>query len=523
MITLSSYVCGQWRQGHGDAQPIHNPATEEVLGRCPSSAGIDSAAVLAHARERGSPALRALSFVQRADLLKRLATVIHEHRDELLDLSTKNGGNTRGDGKFDVDGATGTLQAYAALGRNLGERGFLVDGEGVQLGRTSRFWGQHVRVGRPGVAVHVNAFNFPAWGMGEKMACALLAGVPVIEKAGTPSALVALRTAQIVVESGILPDGAFQFVVGGVGDLLDHLGPMDCLAFTGSSRTGAQLKASQTLLSRNVRVNIEADSVNAAVLGPDLDRDAEVWNEMVSYLVTDMTQKAGQKCTAVRRILVPHDRVDAVVEALVERLRQVNVGDPADEKVRMGPVASARQLQDVREGITALAAVARVACGGAGRVQDKGYFVAPTLLVAERAEAPPVHDLEVFGPVATIVPYGGDAAEAVALANRGGGSLVGSVYSNDKDWTERVVLGMAPWHGRVWVGTDKSAGQSYAPGMVLPLTIHGGPGRAGGGEELGGLRGLDFYTQRTAVQGFQGLVAKSFGSGVPAATASPGG
>ena len=511
MITLKSYVRGAWHAGTGEPAQLVNPSTEEPLATA-SSAGIDFQAVLDHGRDTGGPALRALDFPARGKLLADLAAAVHEHREELIELSMQNGGSTRGDAKFDLDGATGTLAAYARFARDLPAAGSLPDGDGIQLGRTPRFWGQHVLVPRTGVAVHVNAFNFPAWGMGEKMACALLAGVPVIEKPGTPTALIAFRVAEILVASGLLPEGSFQFIAGRPGDLIDRLGAEDCLAFTGSSGTGASLKGGENLVARNVRVNIEADSLNAAVLAPDVDSSAEAYDQFLANVQLDITQKTGQKCTAVRRIFVPEDRVEEVAGELVAALGRTVVGNPAHKGTTMGPLASAAQLRDVREGIGRLAEHADVLCGGAEPVAEQGYFVAPTLLRAREPEAEVFHSHEVFGPVATVIPYSGSAADAVRLANLGGGGLVCSLYTNDSDWAREVVLGISPWHGRIWIGSDRVAGQAAAPGTVLPMTVHGGPGRAGGGEELGGLRGLSFYMQRTAIQGFQGLVAGSFGA-----------
>lgn len=509
MINLESYVCGRWHAGTGEPRLLYNPATEvEMAGS--DSTGVDFAAVVSHAREVGGPALRELGFAQRAALLKQVSAAIFEQREELIELSISNGGNTRGDAKFDIDGATGTLSAYASFGKGLGDGNQLPDGDGIQLGRTARFWGQHHWVTRPGVSVHINAFNFPCWGMGEKLAQAILAGVPVITKPGTPTALLAWRMAQIIVESKLLPEGSLQFIAGGTGDLLAHLGPQDSMSFTGSSGTGAQLKATANLVRDNVRVGIEADSLNAAVLGPDVEEDDEIYEQFFRNLVTDMTQKAGQKCTAVRRILVPADRAAAVAEDLATRLQAVQMGDPADPDVRFGPVVSARQLADVRAGIDALGAAGEFACGGSAPVFDQGYFVSPTLVLAKDPNADVIHATEVFGPVATILPYQ-DQRVTIDLCNRGGGSLVASIYSNDATWTEDVVLGLSPWHGRIWIGSDKTAGQAMPPGAVMPQMVHGGPGRAGGGEELGGLRGLSFYMQRTAIQGFQGLVARRFG------------
>ena len=510
MIVLESYIAGSWLSGSGSPRSLFNPSTEVEMARC-SSKGIDLASAIQHAREVGVPALHEVGFAGRAEMLNGISTVLHSAREQLIELSISNGGNTRGDAKFDIDGATQTLAAYSKLGAELGQGNNLPDGEGEQLGRTARFWGQHHWVTRPGVAVHINAFNFPVWAIGEKMSQAILAGVPMIVKPGTPTALLACCAARLIIESEILPSGSLQLIAGSAGDLLSHLGPMDAMSFTGSSVTGAQLKNTVNLIRGNVRVSLETDSVNPAMLAPDITEEDDIYQHFLKNVVTDMTQKAGQKCTAVRRILVPRDMIDTVVPALVERLGAVKVGDPSDESVRMGPVASAEQLRDVRAGIQTLAGVGDVACGGPEPIADKGYFVAPTLVVATDSRADAIHRDEVFGPAATVLPYSGDVEEACELSNLGGGCLVGTVYSNDVRWTEQVVLGMSPWHGRIWVGSDKTAGQAFPPGGVMPQMIHGGPGRAGGGEELGGLRGLEFYMQRTALQGYQGMIAKSFG------------
>ncbi len=511
MKTLESYVLGRWHAPDGQTRTLYDPSTDEAVAEC-GTGGIDFGAVLDHARNVGGPALRALGFAERGKLLKSLSAAIYEYRDELLDLSVATAGTTRGDAKFDVDGATGTLAAYAHFAKELSEKDFLADGDGVQLGRTARFWGQHIHVPKHGAAVHINAFNFPAWNMAEKMACALLAGMPVIEKPGTPTAMVAWRMAQVIVDSGLLPEGAFQFLCGSSGDLVDRMGPQDVLAFTGSSGTGALLRGNANLVRHNVHVNVEADSLNAAILAPDVETDSETYGLFLANVQLDMTQKTGQKCTAVRRVLVPESLIDDVATDLVAGLARIQVGDPRDSANRMGPLASREALDSVRAGIDALAAEGEVLCGGTDAVHDKGCYVAPTLVRASHADVDTVHALEVFGPVATLIPYSGEADEAVRLANRGGGGLVASVYSNDKRWTETVVLGISPWHGRVWIGSEKVAEQALPPGMVLPASVHGGPGRAGGGQELGGLRGLEPYLQRTAVQGFQGLVAATFGA-----------
>ena len=507
---LTSYVAGRWHKGTESPQRLTDASTEEVLATV-GSGGIDFGEVLAYAHKKGGPALRAMSFAARGEMLQAASKAIHAYREELLDISAANAGTTRGDGKFDIDGATATLSAYGYVGKKLGDRTFLSDGDGIQLGRTARWWGQHVYVPRLGAAVHINAFNFPAWNMLEKAACAWLAGVPVIEKPGTPTAMVAWRIAQILTESGVLPEGAFQMVVGSTGDLLDRLRAQDGVAFTGSSWTARKLRATPAIIEHAVRFNGEADSLNSAILGPDLDEGDESWRLFIRNVALDMRQKTGQKCTAVRRILVPTDRMAAVREALVGELSGIVAGDPRADGTTMGPLASENQLKSVREGIDRFAGSLTTVMGGSAPVHDKGWFVAPTLFEAANADVDVVHEHEVFGPVATLLPYDGSPEEAARLVARGDGSLVTSLYTDDATWMERAVLGLAPWNGRVWIGTAKCAEQTMPPGTVLANMIHGGPGRAGGGEELGGERGLLFYMQSTAVQCFKGHLDPAFG------------
>ena len=503
MKTLRSFVEGRWVEGKDAFATLVNPATEEPLART-SSSGVDFGGALAFARAQGGPALRQLTFAQRGELLRAWSKALHAARDELLALATENGGNTRGDAKFDVDGAIGTLAHYAELGAQLGSLRALRDGEAVQLGRTARYAGIHLWVPRDGVAVHINAFNFPAWGTCEKAASTLLAGMPIVSKPATSTALVAWRVAEI--GAPLLPAGAFQFVCGSPGDLLDRLGPQDVVAFTGSSHTAARLR--EQLARSGARLNVEADSLNAAVLGPDAQPGSGTWDLFLQDVVRDMTQKAGQKCTAVRRVFVPADRLPAAQEALVDRLSQVRVGDPARAEVTMGPVSTKDQLRDVRAGIARLQQEAKPVFGGDGSVkalapEGKGYFVSPVLLLSRDPEAAKtMHEDEVFGPVATLAASDSPAG----LVRRGGGSLVCSVYSDDRDFLRECVLQIAPYHGRIYLGSEKVAGQTLGPGTVLPQLVHGGPGHAGSGEELGGLRGLQLYSQRLALQGDRALL-----------------
>jgi len=502
MQLLASYVGGRWVEGGPGGQTLVNPATEEPLAVA-SSQGVDLAAALEHARSTGGPALRALTFAERGALLKGMADALQGARDELLELGIRNCGNTRSDAKFDVDGAIATLLAYAELGAQLGAGRFLLDGEGLQLGRSPRFHGQHFSVPRHGVAVHINAFNFPAWGLAEKAAAALLAGMPVLSKPATATAMLAQRAMQVIVEKKVLPEGTLSLLVGAPRNLPELLGAQDVLAFTGSGETGERLRALPNVIRHSVRVNVEADSLNAALLGPDAGASGDLYELFLKEVVRDVTQKTGQKCTAIRRVLVPAEHAAAVRDDLAGLLGGTKVGNPAEEDVRMGPLTNAAQLAEVREGVGRLGAEGKLVTGGAQPLCPKGYFLAPTLFeFAPGAKADAVHAREVFGPVLSILPYTENAA---AIVVRGGGGLVCSLYSEDAAWLEEVVGGIAPHHGRIYIGHPKIE-LSPGPGTVLPQLVHGGPGRAGGGEELGGRRALGFYLQRVAIQGSRPLV-----------------
>ena len=501
MLELRSYVGGRWVAGTGAAQTLLNPTTEEPLAQA-SSEGVHLRSALQHARSVGGPALRAMSFAERGAALKSISDAMQSEREALLELAIANGGNTRSDAKFDVDGAIATLLAYSEIGASLGQNRFIVDGEGIQLGRSARFHGQHIGVPRHGVAVHINAFNFPAWGFAEKAAVALLAGMPVLSKPATSSAMVAHRIMELIVENKLLPEGALSFLVGSARDLVSHLGSQDVLAFTGSGETGAQLRASRAVACDSVRVNIEADSLNAAILGPDVEPRSDMYELFLKDVVRDMTQKAGQKCTAIRRVLVPQEWFSSVKQDLAELLGVVRVGNPKFEDTRMGPLASGAQLADVREGVQRLGG--RHAFGNLTPIKDKGFFISP-ILVEDPSDA--VHEREVFGPVASLIRFSGNPAEVVA---RGNGGLVSSVYSDDQDFIERTVAELAPYHGRLFLGHPKIE-LSPGPGTVLPQLVHGGPGRAGGGEELGGPRGLAFYMQRVALEGSRPVIQKLLG------------
>ncbi|HEX6296597.1 MAG TPA: 3,4-dehydroadipyl-CoA semialdehyde dehydrogenase, partial [Burkholderiales bacterium] len=466
MLQLRSFLGGRWVAGSGSPQTLLNPATEEPLASA-ASGGLDLRGALDYARTTGGPALRALTFAERGALLKAMADAIQGERDRLLELGIANGGNTRSDAKFDVDGAIGTLLEYSEISRTLGARKFLLDGEGIQLGRSARFHGQHIAVPRHGVAVHVNAFNFPAWGFAEKAAVALLAGVPVLSKPATSSAMVAHRIMEILAEKKILPEGALSLLVGSPGELVSFLGAQDVLAFTGSGDTGTRIRSARNAIEFSVRINVEADSLNAAVLGADVEPRSDMYELFLKDVVRDMTQKAGQKCTAIRRIVVPKDVIDEVKSDLIELLATVKVGNPADEDVRMGPLATASQLADAREGVTRLGG--KLAFGSIEKKSEKGFFMPPVLVESPEAA---VHEREVFGPVASLLPYDEDPASLVV---RGNGGLVSSIYSEDQAFIERVVMEIAPHHGRVFLGHHKIE-LSPGPGTVLPQLVHGGPG-----------------------------------------------
>jgi oxepin-CoA hydrolase/3-oxo-5,6-dehydrosuberyl-CoA semialdehyde dehydrogenase len=514
-VVLKSFVNGKWQEGSGKPITLLNPATEEPLAET-STGGIDFSATLEFARSVGGPALRSLSFVERAENLQALYEALFSHREEFIELSIANGGNTRNDAKFDVDGATATLLAYVDVGKELGDRHIINDGDSTQIGRTPRYAGRHIYSTMQGVAVHVNAFNFPAWGMIEKAAVALLAGMPVVSKPATSTALLAGRMTEIMIESGALPKGAFSFIAGSVGDMLDHLEPQDVLAFTGSGNTAALLRSLDAHTQQSVRINVEADSLNAAVMGPDVESGSETWQMMLNEVTTDVRQKAGQKCTAIRRVFVPPVKLESFCDALKERLEDVVVGNPSESAVRMGPLVSANQLNDVTAGLEALRAQATRVTGSlqpeelVGVEKGRGYFLTPHLFrVDDVAAATIVHEREIFGPIVSVLPYD-DVAGLIGLVAAGGGSLVSSVYSDDRNFSREMLIGLAPFNGRLTHGSSKVAAISPGPGTVMPMLVHGGPGRAGGGEELGGARGLAFYMQRTAVQGYSPLLDKFF-------------
>jgi oxepin-CoA hydrolase / 3-oxo-5,6-dehydrosuberyl-CoA semialdehyde dehydrogenase len=503
VTVVRSYVEGRWF-APGSGSPVYDAATGDLVAEV-SSDGIDFGRALGYGRSVGGPALRELTFHQRAELAKSVGQLLREHRDELYQLSYRTGA-TLADSKFDIDGGIGVLLGYASKAkRELPNDRVLVEGAPEQLGKQGQFLGQHLLTPLLGVAVQINAFNFPVWGPLEKLAPALIAGVPTLIKPASQTGYLTARAAELIIESGLLPEGALQLVSGGAGDLLDHLTEQDLLSFTGSAGTARRLRAHPAVVARSVRFNGEADSLNMSVLGPDAAPGTRAFDRYVDQLVTEMTVKAGQKCTAIRRALVPEDRLDAVAEAVRERLGGVVIGDPADTSVRMGPLASLAQREEVRRAVKSLAAAGQVVFGDPDHVdviggdETRGAFLSPVLIRTADARRPQVHEVEAFGPVATLIGYR-DTADVIELAGLGKGSLAGSVVTDDPEFARAVVLGTAPWHGRLLVLDSDAAPESTGHGSPLPALVHGGPGRAGGGEEMGGMLGVFHHLQRTAVQ-----------------------
>ena len=517
-MVLGSYVQGSWMSPSAEGAPLLDAVTGEQVATI-SSAGVDMRAALAYGRAVGGPALRGLTFHERAAILKSVGQFLREHRPELYALSARTGA-TLSDARFDVDGGLGVLASYASQGRReLPDDTVLLDGDAARLGQGGQFLGQHILTPRHGVAVQINAFNFPVWGPLEKFAPAFLAGVPSLVKPASCTAYLTARLVELIASSGLLPAGSLQLICGSAGDLLDHLTDQDLLSFTGSASTAQRLRTHPTVVARSVRFNAEADSLNCSILGPDAVPGRPEFDLYVKQLVTEMTVKAGQKCTAIRRALVPESLLDAVAEAASARLAKVVVGNPADDTVRMGALASLDQRDEVRRSLKVLLSAGRAVFGDPEHVEvvgadpDRGAFMSPVLIRAEDAGRAEPHEVEAFGPVSTLIGYR-DTAHAVELAARGLGSLAGSVVTGDAGFARDVVLGVAPWHGRLLVLDPDDAAESTGHGSPLPVLVHGGPGRAGGGEELGGLRAVTHHMQRTAVQASPRVLARITGQWV---------
>ena len=499
VITLSSYAADQWLPAGGGAELV-SAIDGSVVATMP--AGADVAAMLDHARSVGGPALRALTFQQRGKILRALGDALTARKAELYALSHLTGA-TRGDNMFDIDGGIGTLFVYASKAKALPDTHVMLDG-GREAISKGNFAGQHILSPLTGAAVHINAYNFPVWGMLEKLAPTLLAGMPMIIKPATAGAYLTEAAFRIMIESGALPPGAVQLLLGATGDLLDRLDGQDSVAFTGSAATATRLKAHPGIVANTVRFAAEQDSLNASVLGADVTADSPEFDLFVKEVVREITQKSGQKCTAIRRIMVPEALIDTVQAAIVARLGKTTVGDPREETTRMGALAGLSQRDDVAANVARLMAQTKVLTGGEklelGGALAGGAFFAPTLLRCDHPEqAAAVHAIEAFGPVSTIMPYR-DVDDAVLLANAGKGSLVISLFSHDPVFVAGLFSGSSTFHGRIMIVDRDSAADATGHGAALPHLQHGGPGRAGGGAELGGTIGMLPYLQRTAIQ-----------------------
>ncbi len=514
---LESYLAGSWRQGKSEGKPLLDAATGAPVAAIDAS-GLDLGEALAWGRDTGGKALRKMTYHERALMLKTLAQALTEQKEIFYQESFATGA-TRKDSWIDIEGGIGTMFAYSSKARReMPNTRVFVEGAVEPLSRDTSFSGQHVLTPLRGIAVHINAFNFPCWGMLEKIAPALIAGVPCLVKPASQTAYLTELMVRHILATGILPEGSLQLLCGSAGDLIDHVTGQDVVTFTGSAATGQMLRRNPAIVQNSVRFSMEADSLNAAVLGPDVSPEDPEFDLFVKEVAREMTVKAGQKCTAIRRVIVPRKLSDAVADALGKRLGKAVIGDPRDEAVSMGPLASAGQREEVLARVSDLKVEAEIVSDLDGSSPATGAFAAPVLLhCANPMSAEAVHSVEAFGPVATLMPYD-ELEEAVELTHKGKGSLVASLFTNDPLVAEEAVLGMAPFHGRVMIGNRKSAKSSTGHGSPLPMLVHGGPGRAGGGEELGGLRSVKHYMQRTAVQGTPALLGAVTGrwiSGAP--------
>jgi oxepin-CoA hydrolase/3-oxo-5,6-dehydrosuberyl-CoA semialdehyde dehydrogenase len=505
-MKIESYACGAWVPGSDDGVDLRNAINGETIGQV-SSAGLDFADMLTHGRSKGGSALRQKTIHDRANMLKALAKYLLDKKEVFYDISTKTGA-TRADGWIDIEGGIGTVFAYSGIARReLPNETFAVEGNIERLSARGTFLGRHILTAKHGVSLHINAFNFPCWGMLEKIAPSLIAGVPVIVKPATVSCYLTEVMVREIIASGILPEGSLQLICGRTGDIFNHLNEQDSVTFTGSASTGRMLKSHANIIANSIPFNMEADSLNCSILGANAGPGTPEFDLFVKGVAQEVTVKAGQKCTAIRRAIVPQDQVEAVIDALKTRLDKTPVGDPSVDGVRMGSLVGKDQVEDVWEAVDKLAQGNEIVHGGdrdfdvVGADRDKGAFFPSTLLYCNKPfETDAAHSVEAFGPVSTILPYK-DEDEAIELARMGRGSLVGSLVTADNDEAARIVLGTAAWHGRILVLNSDCAKESTGHGSPLAPLIHGGPGRAGGGEELGGSRAIKHYMQRTAIQG----------------------
>ena len=505
MTKLENYISGEWITGDGDGQTLFNAVTGNPIGAA-TTKGFDFKSIVEYGRTVGNPALRKMTFHQRGNMLKALALHLRNHLDKFYKISYQTGA-TKADSWVDIEGGIGNLFANASLRRKLSDETFCIDGESHNLSKNNTFMGTHILVPKEGVAIHINAFNFPVWGMLEKIAVNLLAGMPAIVKPATVTSYLTEAVVKEIIASKILPEGALQLICGSAGDLLDHVSSQDVITFTGSATTGLMLKSNPIILRESVPFNMEADSLNCIVMGEDVVPGVPEWDIFIKEIRKEMTLKAGQRCTGVRRIFVPENKMEDVWKAIATSLSQTIIGNPLNEKVRMGSLAGETQRREVKEQIQKLLASSQIVYGSLDSVEvidadaGKGAFISPVLLMNEKPfAAKEAHEVEAFGPVSTIMPYK-NSEEAIALSKLGKGSLCSTIVTADYKQAKQYVIGAASHHGRILVLNNECAKESTGHGSPLPLLVHGGPGRAGGGEEMGGLRGVKHYLQRTALQG----------------------
>jgi oxepin-CoA hydrolase/3-oxo-5,6-dehydrosuberyl-CoA semialdehyde dehydrogenase len=527
MAALENYVMGKWVRGDGDGQALFNAVTGNAIATA-STKGLDMASILHYARQKGNPALRSMSFHERGRMLRALAIHLREHLDKFYQISYQTGA-TKADSWVDIEGGIGNLFAYASLRRKFPDQPYCLDGEHHSLGKANTFMGHHLLIPKEGVAVHINAFNFPVWGMLEKIAVNLLAGVPAVVKPATVTSFLTEAVVKEIAASGILPDGALQLLCGSAGDLLDHVQSQDIITFTGSATTGLMLKSHPVVLKENVPFTMEADSLNSIVLGTDVTPEMPEWDLFIKEVRKEMTTKCGQKCTAIRRIFVPENKLEDVQIALGKALAQTVIGNPLNETVRMGSLAGQSQRNEVREQVQKLLASSQIIYGSMDSVSvvdadaTVGAFMSPLLLMnPQPMSSNEVHEVEAFGPVSTLMPYN-SLQEAIALVKLGKGSLVSSVVTNDPSIARDYTIGAGTYHGRILVLNRACAKENTGHGSPLPLLVHGGPGRAGGGEEMGGLRGVKHYMQRVAIQGSPDMITAISQVYQPGATGIDGG
>lgn len=511
-MKLKNYVYGGWHEGQGEGQPLYDAVTGEIIAYADTS-GIDMEKVLDYARKVGNPALRKLTFHDRGRRLKALALYLLERKEKYYELSYSTGA-TRSDSWIDIEGGIGNLFSYASLRRQFPNNTFCLEGEAVNLSKNGQFIGHHICVPKPGVAIHINAFNFPVWGMLEKIAVNLLAGVPAVVKPATVTSYLTELVFRDIIESGIFPEGSLQLICGSAGNILDYVTSQDVVTFTGSAETGKKLKTHPKIIEESVPFNMEADSLNAIVLGTDAAPGTNDFEVFIKEISRELTVKAGQKCTAIRRILVPHEWIDDVKKALGEKLSKIKIGNPKNEEVRMGALAGPAQKKEVLDKIAVLSKNQQLVIGSIDHIDvvdadpNKGAFLSPIVFLNEKPfECVECHEVEAFGPVSTIMPYK-DFNEAITLVNMGKGSLVTTIVTSNDKLAKEYVLGVAPYHGRILVLNEKIAKISTGHGSPLPYLVHGGPGRAGGGEEMGGIRGVYHYLQRTAIQGHPNTITE---------------